>query len=259
MKIAVLGAGAYGTALGGILEENNHKVTYFDPKIKDCILETALDGAKYILLCVPSEAAAKILDKLPKDVPLIVATKGFLSEEPFVNFNKYMIISGPGFADDIKEKKETRLTVTDYKVAELFAVDFITFDFTTDEQGVLICGALKNVYAIYAGMLGIKPGSIKHRLYIDNSVSELKEILMINGANSDTVELSCGKDDLSITCGPPSRNYEFGQMLRKDINAKSEKTVEGVATLRRIQKGEIIVPETAKILKELIEISRKWD
>ncbi len=259
MKIAVLGAGAYGEALGGILEENKYKVTYFDPKIKDSDLTTVLDGAKYTLLAVPSEAAVDLLDKLPRNLSLIVATKGFLSTEVFDDFKKYMIVSGPGFANDIKVEKKTKLTVTDAKIAELLATDFITFDFTSDKRGVLMCGALKNVYAIYAGMLGIKPGTTKHELYIDSATNELKEILTANGAKADTVELSCGRGDLIITCGPPSRNYEFGQMLKKDMIAKPEKTVEGVATLRRVQKGEIIMPDTAKILKELVEISKKWD
>ena len=166
MRIAVLGAGAYGYALGEILEENGQEVAYFDPKIKDCSLNGVLEGAEYILLAVPSEAVEKLLKKLPKNVPLIVATKGILTTEVFTEFKKYMVVSGPGFAKDIKAKKLTRLTATDAKVAELLAADFITFDFTSDKQGVLMCGALKNVYAIYAGMLGIKPGTAKHKLYI---------------------------------------------------------------------------------------------
>lgn len=259
MKIAVLGAGAYGKALGGILEDNKHEVAYFDPKIENCSLKTVLDDAKYMLLAAPSEAAVKLLGKLLKDIPLIVATKGLLSTEVFDDFKKYIIMSGPGFADDIKAKKLTRLTATDTIVAELLATDFITFDFTSDKRGVLICGALKNVYAVYAGILGIKPGTAKHKLYIDSAVYELKDILVANGANADTSELSCGRGDLEITCGLPSRNYEFGQILRKNSKAKPEKTVEGVAALRRVKKGEIIVPNSAKILKELIKMSKKWD
>ncbi len=259
MKIAVMGAGAYGEALGGILEENGQEVVYFDPKIRDCNLDEVFEGANYTLLAVPSEVAVKLLKKLPKDVPLIVATKGILTTKPFDGFKKYMVVSGPGFAKDIKAKKLTRLTATDTKVAKLLAADFITFDFTSDKQGVLMCGALKNVYAVYAGMLGIKPGTAKHKLYIDSAVAEMKEILTTNGAKSDTVDLACGRGDLELTCGLPSRNYEFGQILRKDMDAKPEKTVEGVTTLKRIQKGEIMVPDTAKILRELIEMSKKWD
>ena len=258
MKIAVMGAGAYGEALGEILEENGQEVTYFDPKIKGSRLDKVLGGAKYILLAVPSEAAVELLEKLPKDIPLIVATKGILTTKPFDEFREYMVVSGPGFANNIKAKKLTRLTTTNTKVAELLAKDFITFDFTSDKQGVLMCGALKNVYAIYAGFLEKRPGTAEHKLYIDSTVKELKEILIANKAEPNTVELACGRGDLEITCGLPSRNYEFGQMLRKNINARPEKTVEGVSALKRIKKGEIIVPDTAKILSELIEMSKKW-
>ena len=31
-KVAVIGAGAYGTALGGILAENGHDIDYYDPE-----------------------------------------------------------------------------------------------------------------------------------------------------------------------------------------------------------------------------------
>ena len=34
MKIAILGAGAFGTALGGILADNGYDIDYYDPKIE---------------------------------------------------------------------------------------------------------------------------------------------------------------------------------------------------------------------------------
>lgn len=254
MKIAILGAGAYGTALGGILASKGYDVDYYDAKLEREKLGDVLNNARMIVLSVPSEVVPYLLPHLPTSKPLIVATKGILSLKTFNGFRDVMILSGPGFAEDIKNKKETRLTATDYRVIELFETDYLNFDYTDDANGVLMCGALKNVYAIYAGVLGLKRESALWKKYIDDVLEEMREILELNDANERTVELSCGVGDLKLTCGEPSRNYEFGMILRKNPKAVPEKTVEGLSAIRRIKRGEIKVPESAKKLKEIIKI-----
>lgn len=122
-----------------------------------------------------------------------------------------------------------------------------------------MCGALKNVYAILAGLRGLKRDTVEWLDYIASASAEMKSILELNGAAARTVDCYCGVSDLMLTCGYPSRNYEFGDKLRVDSAYRPEKTVEGVSALRRIRRGEIKVPEKAPILRELIEISRDWD
>ena len=248
MKIAILGAGAFGTALGGILAGNGYDIDYYDTRIENERLTDVISGAKYILIAVPSASVSHVLPYLPKIIPLIIATKGILSSKTFAEFPDYMVSSGPGFADDIKAHKKTYLTSTDY----------IEFDFTDDENGVLMCGALKNVYAIYAGLLGLEKGSLKWKAYVSRVLDEMREVLILNGASGDTVDLVCGVGDLKLTCAYPSRNYEFGDKLRVNSNYRPEKTVEGVSALRRIRRGEIKVPKEAEILQELIKISESW-
>lgn len=143
MKIAVLGAGAFGTALGGILADKGYDIDYYDSKLEREKLSDVLADAKYIVLCVPSKAAPYLLPYLPKNKPLIVATKGILSDKVFADFKDFMVLSGPGFADDIKAAKDTKLTATDDRIIELFSTDYLTFDKTNDKRGVLMCGALK--------------------------------------------------------------------------------------------------------------------
>ena len=258
MKIAILGAGAFGTALGGILAEKGYDIDYYDSRFEQERLSDALSGTKYIVLCVPSKVVPHLLPYLPKNQPLIIATKGILSAKTFADFKDYMALSGPGFADDIKAKKLTKLTATDDRVVELFSTNYLSFDKTSDIQGMLMCGALKNVYAIGAGLLGLKSNTKEHKKYLDDVAKEMKSVLASNNANADTVDLVCGKGDLKITCDNPSRNYEFGQILRKNPDAQPEKTVEGVSALKRIKKGEIVVPKDATILNNLMEESKKW-
>jgi glycerol-3-phosphate dehydrogenase (NAD(P)+) len=258
MKIAILGAGAFGTALGGILAEKGYDIDYYDSRNSGDTLADTLVDSKAIVLAVPSKAAPYVLPKLPKEVPLIVATKGILSSEMFDEFKDYMILSGPGFADDIKAQKKTILTATDERVVEMFGTDYLSFDRTDDKRGVLMCGALKNVYAVMAGLLNLKEGTSEHGKYLKDVAIEMKSILNENGASGDTVDLVCGKGDLKITCNYPSRNYEFGQILRKNPKAEPEKTVEGISALKRIKRGEIRVPDDAIILKDLIKRSDEW-
>lgn len=254
MKITILGAGAFGTALGKILTENNNVVDYYDPFIKKECLKDKIQNDNFIVLCVPSKAAPFLLPHLPKDKPLIVATKGILSNRLFMSFNDYMVLSGPGFAQDIKKCKHAELTVTDKRLMKLFKTDYLSFDYTNDKNGVLMCGALKNVYAIKAGLLGLERDSEKWQKFIMDVCFEMKKILAFNNANPDTVDLVCGIGDLKLTCGYPSRNYEYGDKKRIDSNYQPEKTVEGLSAIKRIIRHEILLPKDTPILESLITI-----
>lgn len=258
MKIAILGAGAFGTALGEILAGKGCDIDYYDSKLERENLSQVLEPVKYIVLAVPSMAAPFLLPYLPKNKPLIVATKGFLDDHNFKDFSDYMVLSGPGFAADIKAGKITHLTATDERIVELFATNFLDFDLTDDRKGVLMCGALKNIYALYAGYLDLKPGSKAHEEYLKLAAKEMQTILEANGADPDTVNHACGLGDLRLTCDYPSRNYEFGQILKDNPDAKPEKTVEGLTALSKVKRKEIKVPDTAVKLEELIKVSCDW-
>ena len=252
MKIAMLGAGAFGTALGGILAGKGYDIDYYDSKVEKERLSDVLQKAKYIVLCVPSKAVPYLLPYIPKDVPLIIATKGILNDAPFKEFKDYMVLSGPGFANDIKAQKKTLLTATDSRIVDLFSTDYVKFDFTDDRRGVLMCGALKNVYAILAGLKNLKRETALWREFINDVTEEMKLILAENGAEEDTVELACGVGDLKLTCGMPSRNYEYGTILIKKPDYEPANTVEGLSAIRRIRRYEISIPDKTKLLKEVL-------
>ena len=258
-KVAVIGAGAYGTALGGILAENGYDIDYYDPEKEKERLKDVVDGAKVILVSAPSDIVMKLLFHLPRDKFLIVASKGFLSCEPFDGFNDWAILSGAGFADDIKNKKRVHLTATDQRVIDMFKTDSVVFDYTDDKLGVLLCGALKNVYAIRAGELGLRPNTKRKENYVGKVTDEMAVILAENGAKPSTLKLACGVKDLYLTCGDNSRNYQFGKTQAEHSALKPGVTVEGLTTIQRIKRGEITVPDRASILQLIIEESEKWD
>ena len=259
MKIAVLGAGAFGEALGGILSRRGFEVEYFDPKFSNNTLGSVLKGSSYIVLCVPSKAVPELLETIPenfRNIPLIIATKGLLGEKLFKDFKDYMVLSGPGFASDIKEGKRIRLTVTDSRVNDLFKSVFIDFDYTKDRQGVLLCGALKNVYAILSGYLELERETTEWKEFINDVVGEMKEILVLNFAEAKTVDLACGVGDLELTAGYPSRNYEFGREKRENPDYEAEKTVEGLSALGQIINGEIKISDDLPLLNQLILLAK---
>lgn len=252
-KVAILGAGAYGTALGGVLAANGYDIDYYDPQVERERLKDVVRGAVMILLCVPSDVVMKLLSHLPKNQFLVVASKGFLSERPFARFDDWAVLAGAGFADEIKSGKSVKLTATDRRVDEMFRTSNLKVELTDDRLGVLLCGALKNVYALNAGKMGIRPGTKKMKNYLLAATNEMGMILVANGAKLATLRLSCGAEDLALTCGLNSRNYGYGLELRLNPAAKPKSTVEGWSALHRIRQGEIIVPETAMMMQELLQ------
>lgn len=249
MKIAILGAGVFGTALGGVLADNGYDIDYYDINFEKERLAGVVKSAEYILLCIPSESVPYVLPHLPTDLSLIVATKGILTDKIFDRFDDWMVLSGPGYAADIKQNKPTHLTATDERAVQLFATDYLDFDQTTDKKGVLMCGALKNVYALGAGLKNLQSGTEPYEQYLANAADEMRALLLVNGANPETVDLNCGMADLRLTCSPSSRNYRYGQALRKSKKTSPSETIEGLTTLRRLKRGEIVLLNNLKILE----------
>ena len=265
MKITIFGAGAFGTALGKILEEKGHELEYYDPvKYPERGLTSTIEGSEAYLLAVPSSAAPKILLFLPHDKPLICASKGFLTNASFKPFSKFSVLSGGAFAADLDKKAPCVLTATDPLVKQLFETDWLKFDETKDVAGVLMCGALKNIYAIGSGYWGLKYGTTDFDDFINAALTEMKVILQTNGADPRTVDLSCGLRDLVITCASPtSRNYDFGTRLKNDpelglkvMNGQVKTgTVEGVGAVASIPRTpSFIKPSNTPILDRIIAL-----
>ena len=119
MNIGIIGAGSYGTALGGAIEESGHAVTYYDPAKGYDDFNSLIDLSDYIIFCAPAETADEMLPLIPAEKPLVIASKGFLSTEPFDRFEEYMVLSGPGYAADLQARKLTTLTITKCRVPKI--------------------------------------------------------------------------------------------------------------------------------------------
>ena len=256
MKITFLGAGVFGKELGRIVTENGHEVKFYDPyKIKDVTLESAITAeTEAIIYVAPASAADELLPKLPTNIPLICASKGFLSLTPFTKFKDFSALGGAAFADDLKNETphfgdQIVLTASSHLSEFLFSTEAIKIEYTADTFGIVLCGALKNLYAIGAGLAYTKDPEFLEK-YLKKVFVEFEDILFENGANPDTTRLSCGLPDLLISSTADSRNFNFGVAIGKKQPLESHQTIEGLTAFEHI--NEIVIPSTASTLKSII-------
>ena len=167
-----------------------------------------------------------------------------------VKTKKYAIISGPSFAVDIvtncpiglslaSENKKTRMTVK-----KALESDSIKLRETRDVIGVEICGSIKNVIAIAAGMLdGMGYPESTQAMFITESLHDIKELISNLGGDRKTILSFAGFGDLLLTAtSKKSRNFSYGYMLgakksKEEINEYvSKTTTEGIYTIQSIYK-----------------------
>ena len=288
MKITFLGAGVFGSALANIARDNGHEIKFYDPyKYPDVSLHDATNGSNLNIFTAPSSAAKDILPELDKDTPLIIASKGFISLKPFQNFKKISALGGAGFANDIEiaegqtknqtenqsesqpenQNNPTITFTTSSETAEnVFSTENIKLEFTDDTLGILLCGALKNVFAIGAGLYGETDSNAAPMSYLETAISEMRQILEKNHANPETLRLSCGAADLVLSCTNSSRNFRFGRELKNVVSEnfssknspqkaiKTTETVEGLSVINSLENNsDFITPESTNLFKDIIK------
>ena len=108
-----------------------------------------------------------------------------------------------------------------------------------DRFGVELGGALKNVYAIIAGMAAaLGMGENTKSMLITRALAEMTRFAVKLGANPMTFLGLAGVGDLIVTCSSPkSRNYQVGFALGEglgleDAVARLGEVAEGVNTLK---------------------------
>ena len=267
MKITFLGAGVFGTALANIAKDNGHETRFYDPyKYPDVSLGDATNGSDLNMYTAPSSATKDILENLDKNTPLICASKGFLSIKPFKDFKDFSALGGAGFANEIElaEKaenadngetavKKITFTTSSETAETVFSTENIQLEYTKDALGIMLCGALKNVYAIGAGLYGEADSTSAPMSYLESAITEMQTILSANNANPDTLRLSCGAADLVLSCTQDSRNFRYGASL-KNHQSPEGATVEGLSVINSLEDyPEFVIPESCDLIKDIIK------
>jgi glycerol-3-phosphate dehydrogenase (NAD+) len=217
----------------------------------------AILGAQFAVHAVPVQSTRAFLisikDLLPSSVPIISVSKGLemgsghtmseLIPSALDRRQPCVFLSGPSFAREVVEGKPTSLVAAcrDENLArtvqELFASPIMRVNTSGDVMGVEICGALKNVLAIAAGIVeGLDLGNNAMAGLIAQGCKEIRWLCEKLGAKPTTVSGLAGLGDIMLTCyGSLSRNRAVGIRLGRgekigDILASSKQVAEGVAT-----------------------------
>ena len=214
-------------------------------------LGEALAGAKILLASVPAQALRSVLDSasphLPAGAPLVLCAKGIerdtgklLSEvaAEAAPRNPCATLSGPSFATDVARHMPTAVSIAARQedlaaelAAQLSTPAFRCYS-TTDQIGVEIGGALKNVLAIAAGAtIGAGLGASAQAALGTRGFVELRRLGAAFGARPETLMGLSGLGDLMLTCSTSqSRNFAYGLALGHGEDVSGRPLAEGVAT-----------------------------
>lgn len=159
-----------------------------------------------------------------------------------------VFLSGPSFAAEICQNLPTGFTVASpdmaiaREIAELVNEDKMSVaTMSTDFVGVQVVGALKNVYAIFLGIVdGLGYAYNTKSMFMTLANNELRRITVdFYGGSPRTSQGLAGMGDLVLSCTGPSRNCGMGRKLAtgatiKEILASSEGVCEGYPTAKAI-------------------------
>lgn len=225
-------------------------------------LTAALQGADVAFFAVPSSSfrslARAARDLLSEHTLLITTAKGIEAEsfmlpsqilEQEIPQCEVGAISGPNLAAEIAQFQITATVIASEcdqlctRVQELLASRYFRVYANYDRYGVELAGALKNIYAIVAGIAeSMNAGQNTKSVVLTRSLAEMSRFAAQLGANPLTFLGLSGVGDLYVTCTSPlSRNFRIGLAL-----GRGESLEQAIASVGQIAEGV----NTTKLVKE---------
>jgi len=310
MRIGVIGAGSWGTALANLLAKKGLDVILWayeadlvdrmsdtgvndlylpdfklDPRMRYTNqLRDAVNDRQAILLVPPSQLMRSVVSPLvgaiPEECMLVSASKG-IENDSLLTMSEVLAevlgsdvagrcayLSGPSFAKEVAAEQPTAVAVAAAdsglatQVQDLFSTDYFRVYTNTDVLGVELCGALKNVIALAAGVSdGLGFGYNTRAALITRGLVEMARLGKAKGAQAETFAGLAGMGDLVLTCtGDLSRNRSVGVELGKgrsleEILGSMRMVAEGVkttlSTYQLAQKLGVDMPLTAQMYQIL--------
>jgi glycerol-3-phosphate dehydrogenase (NAD(P)+) len=207
-----------------------------------------------VIFAVPSAAIRSEAEKLaalglPADTPLLSCAKGIerntgerLSQilRDVFPANPIGILTGPNHAEEIAADLVTCAVVAsaDPQLAEalqdLFTLPHFRVYTSDDVAGIELGGAVKNVYAIAAGMAhGLGVGDNAVAALVTRALAEMTRLGVALGGRQETFAGLSGVGDLIVTCfSEHSRNHRVGYAL-----GTGKTLEEAVAALGMVAEG----------------------
>lgn len=252
-RVAVLGAGAWGTALAIQAERAGNDVTLWarDPVRAQAFARSRetprLPGvhvpgpvritgdppprADLFVLAVPTQHMRHVLGQLPQlSAPIAVCAKGIETGTLRLPLEiaadrmpgaPSVVLTGPNFAAEVAAGRPAAAVVAGPdpavrgEVVRLLSTPGFRLYGNDDAIGAQIGGAAKNVIAIAAGaVIGAGLGENARAALITRGLAELSRLVLALGGRPETVMGLSGLGDLLLTCtGPASRNFSLGLAL----------------------------------------------
>jgi len=223
--------------------------------IKECI-----DDKELLIIAIPAafiDSLCREMKPYIKNNNILIATKGieqktglFIHDivQKHLNTKNIAVLSGPSFAIDIVSKMPVGLSLATKskcvrnKTLKAFQNNYVKLRCTKDIIGTEICGSIKNVIALSAGIIdGLGATDSTKAMLLTEAIHDMKEIIDAFGGNKNTVLSFAGFGDLLLTCtSTKSRNFTFGRMIgmkttKEELDKyKNETTIEGLYTLESI-------------------------
>jgi glycerol-3-phosphate dehydrogenase (NAD(P)+) len=243
------------------INQNHRNETYLPGvKLDRAIEATArlneVANCDLLLMATPAQHVRKIAGEiapyLKPEQPLVLCSKGIeqttgklISElvEEVVPRPQIAVLSGPSFAAEVARGLPAAVTLATGEETQGHALAYALSHppfrcyWSDDVIGAEIGGAVKNVYAIAAGIVaGKKFGASAHAALVTRSFAEMVRFAATLGARRETLMGLSGLGDLVLTCGSPqSRNMSLGIELGKgksleEVLGKRIAVTEGVYT-----------------------------
>ncbi|SFM56716.1 NAD(P)H-dependent glycerol-3-phosphate dehydrogenase [Marinobacter zhejiangensis] len=218
-------------------------------------------NADAVFVAIPSKAFRNVIREHASDFHdgqiVISLTKGIerdgfklmseiLQEE--IPRTRIGVLSGPNLAGEIVQRDLTATVIAakdpDVRrtVQNLLGCEYFRVYANVDIYGVELAGALKNIYAIVAGMASaLELGENAKSMLITRGLAEMSRFAVSLGANPMTFMGLAGVGDLVVTCtSSKSRNFRVGYAVGKgaqleDAVAELGQVAEGIYTLQLVK------------------------
>lgn len=279
--IAILGAGAWGTALATLAKNNGYPVQVWSRQSTLTLADT-IAGADILISAISMRGVPDTVKQvqtlsLAKTVVITSATKGLdaatlqtpsqLWQAAFPH-NPSVVLSGPNLSQEIQQGLPAATVVASLtssaaeSVQAVFACDRFRVYTNTDPLGTELGGTLKNVIAIAVGVCdGLNLGTNAKSALITRALAEVIRIGTHLGGQRETFFGLSGLGDMLATCSSLlSRNYRVGYGLAQgksldQVLAELNGIAEGVNTthvlMRLAERDQISLPICYQIYRLL--------
>ena len=250
-----------------ILNESRENPTYLPGyKLHPGLVATtdlamAVAGADIVFVSVPSKSCRSVAAELSTCIApgaLVISTTKGIEADGFKLMSQVLIeqlpgnpvgvLSGPNLAKEIAAGQITGTVIaSDHPAlnetiqALLHSGSFRVYS-SSDRYGVELGGALKNVYAIMAGLgAALEVGENTMGMLLTRALAEMSRFAVSLGADPLTFLGLAGVGDLIVTCSSPlSRNYRVGLALGRgqaleEILEELGQVAEGINTLKLLR------------------------